>query len=72
MIIPNETEEAFEKNNINSWLKKKKKKKLSGTSLLVQLLRLHSPSAEGPGSYPGQGTRSHILQLKDPACHCGD
>ena len=26
MIIPNETEEAFEKNNINSWLKKKKKK----------------------------------------------
>ena len=59
----------LKKNNINSWLKKKN---LLGTSLLVQLLRLHSPNAEGPGSYPGQGTRSHILQLKDPACHCGD
>ena len=44
----------LKKNNINSWLKKKN---LLGTSLLVQLLRLHSPNAEGPGSYPGQRTR---------------
>ena len=69
MIISNETEEAFEKTLIHGL---KKKKKLSGTSLLVQWLRLCSPNAEGPGSYPGQGTRSHILQLKDPACHCED
>ena len=53
-----------------------------GTSLMVQLLRLCAPNAGGPGSIPGQGTRSrmlqlraHILQLKilhvatkDPAC----
>ena len=24
---------------------------------------LHAPNAEGPGSIPGQGTRSHMLQL---------
>ena len=35
------------------------KKKL-GTSLVVQWLRLHVPNAEGPGSIPGQGTRSHM------------
>ena len=35
-----------------------------GTSLVVQWLRLHAPNAEGPGSIPGQGTRSHILQLR--------
>ena len=33
-----------------------------GTSLHVQWLRLHTPSAEGLGS--GQGSRSHIPQLK--------
>ena len=46
-----------------------------GTSLVTQWLRLRAPSAGGPGSIPGQGTRSHMLQLrvhfatKDPACH---
>ena len=35
-----------------------------GTSLVVQRLRLHTPNAEGPGSNPGQGTRSHMLQLR--------
>ena len=46
-----------------------------GTSLVVQWLRLHTPNAGGPGSIPGEGTRSHMLQLrvrmpqlKDPAC----
>ncbi|TEA32663.1 hypothetical protein DBR06_SOUSAS32010022, partial [Sousa chinensis] len=51
-------------------------------SLVVQCLRLHAPNAGGLGSIPGQGTRSHIPQLrvhmpqlgsrrtaaKDPAC----
>ena len=35
-----------------------------GTSLVVQRLRLHAPSAGGPGSIPGRGTRSHMPQLK--------
>ena len=46
-----------------------------GTSLVVQWLRLRAPNAGGPGSIPGQGTRSrmlqlraHMLQLKDPTC----
>ena len=46
-----------------------------GTSLVVQWLRLRAPNARGPGSIPGQGTRSHMPQLKipraateDPAC----
>ena len=34
------------------------------TSLVVQWQRLHSPSVGGPGSIPGQGTRSHTLQLR--------
>ena len=33
-------------------------------SLLVQWLRLHTPNAEGLGSIPGQGTRSHMPQLR--------
>ena len=32
-------------------------------SLMVQWLRLRAPNAGGPGSTPGQGTRSHMLQL---------
>ena len=36
----------------------------SGTSLVVQRLRLPSPNAGGLGSIPGQGTRPHMLQLK--------
>ena len=31
---------------------------------MVQSLRLLSPSAGDPGSIPGQGTRSHMLQLR--------
>ena len=38
--------------------------KKHGTSLAVQWLRLHTPNARGPGSTPGQGTRSHMLQLR--------
>ena len=33
------------------------------TSLVAQWLRLHTPSAEGPGLIPDQGTRSHMTQL---------
>ena len=35
---------------------------VNGTALVVQCLRLHTPSAGGPDSIPGQGTRSHMLQ----------
>ena len=31
---------------------------------MVQRLKLRAPSAGGPGSIPGQGTRSHMLQLR--------
>ncbi|TEA38501.1 hypothetical protein DBR06_SOUSAS110406, partial [Sousa chinensis] len=44
-------------------------------SLIVQWLRLHAPNAGGPGSIPGQRTRSQMLQprsphaaTKDPMC----
>ena len=36
----------------------------SGTSLVVQWLRLSIPNARGLGSIPGQGTRSHLPQLR--------
>ena len=39
-------------------------KNKAGTSLVVQWLRLHAPNAGGLGSIPGQGTRSHMLQLR--------
>ena len=36
-----------------------------GTSLVVQWLRFHVPSASGdPALIPGQGARSHMLQLR--------
>ena len=35
--------------------------KYSGTSLVVQWLRLQAPNAGGLGSIPGQATRSHVL-----------
>ena len=35
-------------------------------SLHTQWLRLHAPDTGGPGSIPGQGTRSHVPQLKIP------
>ncbi|TEA25208.1 hypothetical protein DBR06_SOUSAS1010096, partial [Sousa chinensis] len=45
-------------------------------SLVVQWLRLHAPNAGGPGSIPGQGTRSHMhaatkswhVTTKEPTC----
>ena len=40
----------------------------TGTFLVVQWLRLCALSAEGPGSTPGQGTRSHVSQLKGWTC----
>ena len=40
-----------------------KKKKNPAASLVVQWLRLCTSNAESPGSCPGQGTRSHMLQL---------
>ena len=39
------------------------KNRFIGTFLVVQWLRLQSPSAEGPGLIPDWGTRSHIPQL---------
>ena len=55
----------------------KKKKKKRGTSQVVQWIKRQVPSAGGQGSSPGQGTRSHMQQLKvcmtqDPACHNQD
>ena len=47
---------------------------IQGTSLVVQWLRLCAPNAGGPGSIPGQGTRSctwqrrsRVLQLRSGA-----
>ena len=42
-----------------------------GTSLAVQWLRPRPPNAGGPGSIPGQGTRSHMSQRRsrDPVRH---
>ena len=37
---------------------------ISGTSLVVQWLRCHASNAEDPGLILGQGTRSHMLQLR--------
>ena len=35
-----------------------------GTSLVVKWLRLCAPNAVGLGSIPGQGTRSHMQELR--------
>ena len=35
-----------------------------GTSMVVQWLRLCAPDAGGPGLISGQGTRSHMPQLR--------
>ena len=32
---------------------------------MAQWLRLQAPNAGRPGSIPGQGTRSHMLQLRE-------
>ena len=36
----------------------------TGTSLVVQWLRFHTPNAGSLGSIPGQGTRSHMPPLR--------
>ena len=46
------------------WFPRHIKIMLLGTSLVVQWLGLWVPSAGGPGSIPGQGARSHMLQLR--------
>ena len=49
------------------WARKTRIRKTgAGTSLAVQWLRLHTSSAGGPGSIPGQGTRSHMLHPVQP------
>ena len=43
----------------------------TGTSLVVQRIRLHTPNAGGPGSIPDQGTRSlphATVEIEDPEC----
>ena len=35
-------------------------KYISGTSMVVQWLRLHTPTAGDLGSIPGEGTESHM------------
>ena len=50
-------------------LEVRNKENQTGTSLVVQRLRLHAPNAGGRGSIPGQGTRSCMPQLKDTARH---
>ena len=37
---------------------------IGSTSLVAQRLRFHAPGARGPGLIPGQGARSHMLQLR--------
>ena len=34
---------------------------------MVQWLRLQAPNAGGPGSLPGQGTKTPVLQLRPGA-----
>ena len=56
------------------YFQKQEKKKES--SLVVQWLRLHAPNAGGLGSISGQGTRTHVPDVKtlhaatkNPTCH---
>ena len=44
--------------------RKRDKKKEGGTSLVVQCLKLADPNAGGLGLTLGQGTRSHMPQLR--------
>ena len=47
-----------------------------GTSLVAQRIRFRVPNAGGPGSIPGQGTRTHMhaatksshATTKEPMC----
>ena len=49
-----------------------KKSRVMGLPLVVQWLRLRTPDARGLGLIPGQGTRSHMLQLKGHMWHNED
>ena len=50
---------------------------MKGTSLVAQWRRLRAPKAGGPGSIPGQGTKSHMhattksshATTKEPVSH---
>ena len=44
-------------------------KKHTGTSLVIQWLRLLTPRARNQGSIPSLGTGFHMPLLKDPSCH---
>ena len=60
----------YSKGNINKSSLNRKEIRIyrkDGTSLVVQWLRLHTPKAGKLGSIPGQGTRSHMLQLSPSA-----
>ena len=46
------------------WGEKSSQMQSTGTSLAVWWLRLHTPSARGPGLILSQGTRFHMLQLR--------
>ena len=59
----------YMRENLSKWESKDKEKlkilkNILGTSLVVHQLRLHAPTAGGLGLVFGQGTRSHMLQLK--------
>ena len=73
------TEMGLEAHPVCSQGRGSTEKQRIGTSLVAQWLRLHAPNAGIPSSIPGQGIRSHMLQLKilhatmkikDPACCC--
>ena len=44
------------------------KKRIPGTSLAVEWLRLEASNGRGSSSIPGQGTRSHMPQLRVLMC----
>ena len=52
-----ETRELTKDDNTHSGIKELR-------SLVVQWLTLRAPNAAGPGSIPGQGTRSHMLLIR--------
>ena len=54
---------CFWEPNLREWRGREIKIKKTGTSLVVQRLRLQVPNAGCTGSNPGQGTRFHTLQL---------
>ena len=55
---------VFSASSVSKSQKKRYKEPSLGTSLVVQWLRLCAPSVGNLDSIPGQGTRSHMSQLK--------